>query len=95
MKKKSIKKLSLKKSAVANFNPDAVKGGTDTVQSVYICESENWCMIWRMQMCQAGSGIAAAVADEDAGLRKQRRTMRRGIQQTKELPQSKMALQGV
>jgi hypothetical protein len=55
MKKKSIKKLSLKKAAVANFNPDVVKGGNDTTwQSVYLCESENWCQTIDYTACDGG-----------------------------------------
>lgn len=41
MKKKSISKLKLKKDSISNLNANSVKGGT--WQSVYLCESENWC----------------------------------------------------
>ncbi|MGH1388376.1 hypothetical protein [Kordia sp.] len=41
MKKKSIKKLKLKKASISTLNANSVKGGT--WQSVYLCESENWC----------------------------------------------------
>lgn len=56
MKKKSIKKLSLKKAAVANFDPNSLKGGTNTsdAQSVYICESVNWCMTLDYTACDGG-----------------------------------------
>lgn len=44
MKKKSIKKLALKKNAISTLNANTLQGGTDQPwQSVYICESENWC----------------------------------------------------
>ncbi|QHI38355.1 hypothetical protein IMCC3317_37470 [Kordia antarctica] len=39
MKKKSILKLKLKKTAVSALNVDSVKGGFG--DSVYLCESEN------------------------------------------------------
>ncbi|WP_430410064.1 class I lanthipeptide [Kordia sp.] len=41
MKKKSIKKLALKKDAISTLNANSVQGGT--WQSVYLCESVNWC----------------------------------------------------
>ena len=49
MKKKSIKKLSLKKAPVSNLNADSVKGGT--WQSVYLCESVNWCQTRDYSFC--------------------------------------------
>lgn len=54
MKKKSIKKLSLKKAAVANFDPDNLRGGNDPWQSVYLCESVNWCETLDYTACDGG-----------------------------------------
>jgi hypothetical protein len=54
MKKKSLKKLSLKKAAVANFDADSVTGGTDPWQSVYLCESVNWYQTLDYTACDGG-----------------------------------------
>ncbi|MEM6719726.1 MAG: class I lanthipeptide [Bacteroidota bacterium] len=54
MKKKSLKKLSLKKAAVANFDADTLKGGNDPWQSVFLCESVNWCQTLDYTACDGG-----------------------------------------
>ncbi|AXG68070.1 hypothetical protein KORDIASMS9_00259 [Kordia sp. SMS9] len=51
MKKKSIKKLSLKKAPVSNLSATNLKGGNDPWQSVYLCESDNWCLTVDYSMC--------------------------------------------
>lgn len=52
MKKKSIQKLALKKSAVSKLNANSVQGGT--WQSVYLCESVNWCQTLDYTACDGG-----------------------------------------
>lgn len=49
MKKKSIKKLALKKDAISTLNANSIQGGT--WQSVYLCESDNWCLTVDYSMC--------------------------------------------
>jgi len=49
MKKKSIQKLKLKKASISKLNANAVQGGT--WQSVYLCESENWCQTIDYSRC--------------------------------------------
>ncbi|MEM6684504.1 MAG: class I lanthipeptide [Bacteroidota bacterium] len=54
MKKKSIKKLSLRKAPISNLSSDELKGGTDQWQSVYLCESDNWCQTIDYTACDGG-----------------------------------------
>ncbi|EDP98083.1 hypothetical protein U8527_18960 [Kordia algicida OT-1] len=55
MKKRSIKKLALKKSAISTLNANSAKGGTNEPwQSVYICESVNWCQTLDYTACDGG-----------------------------------------
>ncbi|MCH2192795.1 hypothetical protein [Kordia sp.] len=51
MKKRSIKKLKLKKASISTLDANALQGGNDPWQSVYLCESDNWCQTLDYTRC--------------------------------------------